>query len=443
MKKTWIFIVLGLVVVAAIVVSLVFLLGDSEDGEEGRSISVSKVSYTKVTGMRIKKDGNVIDIVRTGDGWEYRNNKDAELDQDSMEAALTMVCYLYAKEKLFDAVEDLSVYGLDDPVMQVEIDLNDGTTMTFGFGAYTSARDGVFMKYSGSDAIYVYDLDSYSILERAARALRDLSIDIDADKLVKVEIMRTSGPRVPITMEKIPEGASVGLETWMLSSPFTAIANAQAVSLVQTFFAAPRYSAFVSDEEAGVYGFGDSSAYIYLEEAGGKSVRILIGDRTGSGRYYCMEEGRHGVYELASGFEALLEMETPNIIPSALFPVTTEQTADVFITMGEVSYELLEKDGGYALNGRMLTKETVDKLYTYLSELTFSGIAGETDMSSGPEATIRLKRGGNELTYGFHRYMNDFYAVELNRSGTVSGYIKAKNLAILISAFAEAAQPAS
>ena len=83
MKKTWIFIVLGLVVVAAIVVSLVFLLGDSEDGEEGRSISVSKVSYTKVTGMRIKKDGNVIDIVRTGDGWKYRNNKGAELDQDA------------------------------------------------------------------------------------------------------------------------------------------------------------------------------------------------------------------------------------------------------------------------------------------------------------------------------------------------------------------------
>ena len=168
-----------------------------------------------MTGMRIKKDGCVIDIVRSGDAWEYRNNEDAELDQDSMEAALTMVCYLYAKEKLFDAVEDLSVYGLDEPAMQVEIDLDDGTTMTFGFGAYTSARNGVFMKHSGSDAVYVYDLDSYSILENAAKALRDLSIDIDADKFVKIEILRTSGPRVPITMEKIPEGAGVGLETWM------------------------------------------------------------------------------------------------------------------------------------------------------------------------------------------------------------------------------------
>jgi hypothetical protein len=443
LKKTWIFIALGLVVVAAIVFSLVFLLGDSEGDEEGSSISVSKVSYTRVTGMRIKKDGCVIDIVRSGDAWEYRNNEDAELDQDSMEAALTMVCYLYAKEKLFDAVEDLSVYGLDEPAMQVEIDLDDGTTMTFGFGAYTSARDGVFMKHSGSDAVYVYDLDSYSILENAAKALRDLSIDIDADKFVKIEILRTSGPRVPITMEKIPEGAGVGLETWMLSSPFTAIANAQAVSLVQTFFASPRYSAFVSEEEADVYGFSDSSAYIYLEELGGKSVRILIGGRSDSGRYYCMEEGRDGVYELASGFESLLEMETPNIIPSALFPVTTEQTADVFIEMGDVSYELLEKSGGYTLNGKALTLDAAQKLYTYLSELTFSGIAGETDTSRGPEATIRLKKGGNELTYGFHRYMNDFYAVELNRSGTVSGYFKAKNLAILITVFAEAAQSPS
>lgn len=435
---------MGVVVLAAIAGSLVFLLGDSGDDNAGSSsISVSKVSYTKVTGMRITKDGSVIDIVRAGDAWEYRNNEDAGLDQDSMEAALTMVCYLYAKEKLFDAVEDLAVYGLDDPAMLVEIDLNDGTAMSFGFGAYTSARDGVFMKYSGSDAIYIYDLDSYSILENAARALRDLSIDIDADKLVKIEIMRTSGPRVPITMEKIPDGASVGLESWMLSSPFTAIANAQAVSLVQTFFASPRYSSFLSDTGADEYGFGDSPAYIYLEESGGKSVKILIGGRLDSGRYYCMEEGRDGVYELASGFEALLEIETPNIIPSALFPVTAEHTADVSIAAGGVSYELLEEGGGCTLNGRVLATDAVEKLYAYLSGLTFSGIAGETDTSRGPDATIRLKKGGNELSYGFYRYMNDYYAVELNGSGTVSGYIKAQNLAILISAFAEAAQAAS
>lgn len=123
--------------------------------------------------------------------------------------------------------------------------------------------------------------------------------------------------------------------------------------------------------------------------------------------------------------------------------MTAEHTADVSIAAGGVSYELLEEGGGCTLNGRVLATDAVEKLYAYLSGLTFSGIAGETDTSRGPDATIRLKKGGNELSYGFYRYMNDYYAVELNGSGTVSGYIKAQNLAILISAFAEAAQAAS
>lgn len=437
-KKTWIFIITGTLVFAGIVAALVFLLNKPAEPDNASAVSVLKVSSDSVVSMKITGDGNAIDLVKTDNVWHYRNDPNNGIDQSSTESALTMVCYLYAREKLFDNSDNLSAYGLQPPKMQVEIGLNDGSAMSFSFGDYTSARDGVFMKHSGSDAVYIYDLDSYSILEKAAKAMKDLSVDINAENLKKIEIMRTSGARETITMVRIPEDKRVGMESWMLTSPFTAIANSQAVNLVKTFFASPRYSAYVGDVVLPEYGFSDSSAYISLDEAGGKSVSITIGGKTEGGRYYCMEEGRSGVYELASGFDSLLEIDTAHLIPSSLFPVSAETPADITIDGEGVSYSLRKTDNThYTINEHDLSQQAVDALFEYISEFYFSGIAEGMDPAGDPALSITLRNNGNMLEYSFYPYRKDFYAIELNRSGNVSGYVKAENLSILMAAFQE------
>ncbi len=434
-KKTWIFIITGALVFAGIVVALIFLLGKPAETGNAGAISVAKIPSDNVIGLKITEGDGVVDLIKTDNVWHYRDGS-GDIDQGSTESALTMVCYLYAQELLFEKVDDLSAYGLEPPAMQVEIEMNDGTGMAFSFGSYTSGRDGVFMKYSGSDAVYVYDLDSYSILEKAAKAMRDLSIDINMNNLGKIEIMRTSGERETISMERIPEDRRVGMESWMLTSPFTAIANSQAVDLVKAFFASPRYSAYVGDEVLDEYGFSDSSAYIYLEQADEKSVRINIGKKLENGRYYCMEEGRDGVYELASGFDSLLEIDTANLIPTALFPVSSDTPANVTVNNENTFYKLEKNsDEHYSINGTGLSQEAIDILFRYISEFKFSGIAADADLADGPAITITVENQENTLVYNFYSYRKDFYAVELNDSGTVSGYVKAENLGILIAAF--------
>jgi hypothetical protein len=242
-------------------------------------------------------------------------------------------------------------------------------------------------------------------------------------------------------MEMIPADKKVGMESWLLTSPFTAIANAEAVTLVKSFFASPRYSAYVGDQARDEYGLNSPSGYIYLEQTDGKSVKILVGNRMESGRYYCTEEGRDGIFELASGFDSLFEIETSNIFPSSVFPVSAEQTADVTIDIGTASYQLVENSGqSFSLNGKVLSDDAAQTLYGYLSQLQFGGVADNADISGEPDVTITLKSGANKLVFGFYGYRNDYFAVELNGSGTASGYIKAEHLAVLVSAFSEAAK---
>ena len=442
-RRSGILLAVGVAVLAVLVIAAVFLFRQDGDTEKERSaIKISQISSSEVTAMRItEENGHVVEVEKREDGWYYPGEESMSLDQSNMESALTVVCYLFAQGVVKDHAEDLSVYGLEPANMKVEYTLQDGTQHWVAFGVYTSDRKNVFMNCSGSDEVYLYALDSYSILERATQEMTDLTINISADRLSRIEIMRSTG-KDPVVMERIPEEERVGMETWLLTSPFTAVANAEAVNLVKAFFASPRYAAYASAEEEEGQGFSSSQAYIRLTEEDGHEVTIHAGGQLESGRYYCTEEGRDGVYELAAGFESLLEIKDENLRPSTILPFTEDTSISIREGSGNDGDPmfLLENNGAgeYNINGSILSKDNAEMLFGYLEKFAYSGLAQDAVIQGGPDYTVELLGGENRLTYAFYPYKNDFYAVELNGSGTAGGYVKAENLKILIAAFERA-----
>lgn len=441
-KRNGILLAVGVIILAVLVLAMVFLLRQDKDTKGASAIKISQTNSSEVTAMRITEDdGHVVEVEKREDGWYYPGEENTSLDQSNMESALTVVCYLFAQGTVKDPAEDMSVYGLDPARMKVEYTLQDGTQHWVAFGSYTSDRQNVFMTCSGSEELYLYDLDSLSILERATQEMTDLTIDISADRVSRIEIMRASG-KDPVVMERIPEEERVGMETWLLTSPFTAIANAEAVNLVKAFFASPRYAAYASAEAEEEQGLSDSHAYIRLTEEDGHEVTIHVGNRLESGRYYCAEDGRDGVYELAAGFESLLEIKDENLRPSTILPFTAENSVSIQRGSGDSDdvLFLLENTGPeeYNVNGKNLSEENQKTLTEYLTNFAYNGLAQDAVISGEPDYKVVLHRGERQLVYTFYPYKNDFYAVELNGSGTAGGYVKAENMEILAAAFERA-----
>ena len=441
-KKKRTSLIIALAVLAVLVAATVYLfLSEPEKKEDPAAIKVSQISSSTVTSMRIiEEDGHVVEVEKRADGWYYPGETETALDQSNMESALTIVCYLFAKGTVEGHAEDLSVYGLDPARMRVEYTLEDGSEHWVAFGGYSSDRESIYMCYEGSDEVYLYAPDSYSILERAAAEMTDLSIGISADALAKIEMMRISGKK-PVIMEKIPEEARVGMESWMLREPFGSIANAEAVNLVKAFFSPARYAAYAAAEATKEHGFDESQAYLYLEEEDGTSVRIEIGAQTENGRYYCREEGREGVYELAAGFSTLLTVKDENLIPSVLFPTNEEYPAELIVERdGEIIYIAKPEGNRYNINDTQIDEEQTKIVLQYIQNFACSGIAGEKTPGEDAEYVITLKNGDRELQYSFYTYKNDFLAVETERAGNTGGYVKKTNMETLLSVLEKASK---
>ena len=441
-KKKRTLLIGALAVLAALIATTVYLfLTEPEKKEDPSAIKVSQISSSAVTSMRIiEEDGHVVEVEKRENGWFYPGETETALDQSNMESALTIVCYLFAKGTVPGHSEDLSVYGLDPARMRVEYTLDDGSEHWVAFGGYSSDRESIYMCYEGSDEVYLYAPESFTILERAAAEMTDLGIDISADDLVKIEMMRISGKK-PVIMEKIPEDARVGMESWMLRSPFTAVANAEAVNLVKAFFSPARYAAYAAAEATEEHGFDNSQAYLYLEEEDGKSVRIEIGAQTENGRFYCREEGREGVYELAAGFSTLLTVKDENLVPTVLFPTNEEYPAELIIEQNGTRIFVAKPEGNrYNINDVQIDEEKSKIVYQYIQNFAYSGIAGADLPGEDPQYVITLKNEDRELQYSFYTYKNDFLAVETEHAGDTGGYVKKANMETLLSVLEKASK---
>lgn len=133
------------------------LFGD-EDGEaqsEAETISVYRTDSAEIIGMQFDADGASHTFTFASDEWQDATGADRPLEQSSMDALATVCANWTAKRVVSDHPESLAEYGLDEPVLRIQLTLRDGSSVTLLIGDYSEAGEGDYLSVSGSDTVYL------------------------------------------------------------------------------------------------------------------------------------------------------------------------------------------------------------------------------------------------------------------------------------------------
>lgn len=133
------------------------LFGD-EDGEaqsEAETISVYWTDSAEIIGMQFDADGASHAFTFASDEWQDATGADRPLEQSSMDALATVCANWTAKRVVNDHPESLAEYGLDEPVLRIQLTLRDGSSVTLLIGDYSEAGEGDYLSVSGSDTVYL------------------------------------------------------------------------------------------------------------------------------------------------------------------------------------------------------------------------------------------------------------------------------------------------
>ncbi len=150
---------LCLVIIAAIAVALITLKEEAEEETE-ETIYVLNVRESQIKKFRYAytNDDDVscdYTFVLKDDVWYYEDDLDFPVAQTTFEENVISNFASIEAGRYIEDPDDLSLYGLDDPVFTCVITLTDGTEVTITCGDYNEAVSAFYAKCSLDDGVYM------------------------------------------------------------------------------------------------------------------------------------------------------------------------------------------------------------------------------------------------------------------------------------------------
>lgn len=158
-KKRLLLLVL-ILVLAIVAFIMVSKMPEEEAAEETVTYTVTDLDAEAVNKLTFTNETGTYTFTKADDVWSYEGDKTLDIDEDAVQTMISKVASL-TSENCMEQVEDLSLYGLDEP--EITILVSDGiTSYTLFIGDYNNVTYTQYLCLE-NDMETVYTTTSYQI----------------------------------------------------------------------------------------------------------------------------------------------------------------------------------------------------------------------------------------------------------------------------------------
>src|SRR5580704_15736477 len=180
----------------------------------------------QVTSIRIAKTGTEpVTVAKVGDHWQVsaadKAPKPLAADQDAVASLTSAVSPLTSDRLIDEHPQSLATFGLDAPVLTVEITTKDGKTQRLLFGSDTVSGAGTYVKLDSDPKVYTVLAATKTTFDKSVNDLRDKRLLLlNADKIISVTLT-AKGPAVEFSKNSGGD--------WQITKPMPYRADSAAV----------------------------------------------------------------------------------------------------------------------------------------------------------------------------------------------------------------------
>ena len=388
-KKQGRVLLLGVIVLAALLV-VYFVMDYQQQKEEEASqteaevlelpVSVTDEEFAKVS---IKTAENTMTFVRETQEdatvWVYEEDPEFPLNTTLVNTKI-MSLTDPGITRILEDPEDISEYGLDDPLFEVKVEKTDGSSYVLYVGDKNTTNNDYYLMVEGYEEIFTFDggmvgalnIDPYDVATG-----EDLTA-VDETTITRFVIEQESG-----TYE-FSSDEETGLVWTMISPDGTESAvDSTALDNLKEDVAGLGFDTFIDykGEDLAQYGLDEPKAVITIEavetevveieaetkeaesESDGeteteteaepeteiitveKKVVLLVGDTNENGSYYVKEEGRSQVHLIgASELEAVLNIQRVDYVETYITDIPFTNFKSLKVTYAGETKEFVKEE---------------------------------------------------------------------------------------------------
>ena len=246
-----------------------------------------RLRYVSRVGASRRQALQIIVCEKEGFKWKLVEPTTAKADTDAVEKIISDVKDLRIERFVAEAPDDLSVYGLSQPQIEVIMSLDKDRTLLIG------RKEGslVYAKTGSDDPVFMVNAEIIDKLRKQPADLRDRTITAFDRKAV--EKLELEYPEHSIIIEKRADESQpeAGEKVWGITEPIKAKADESQIDEVLQRLHELKVARFVSDEgqPAAVehaaslfkYGLTEPRIRVIIFSSGSEPNTLLVGKEAG------------------------------------------------------------------------------------------------------------------------------------------------------------------
>ena len=449
-----------------------------EAGEEvaSESITLTSIDSDTLASMQWEYNGEAITLSYSDEQWSYNEDSDFPLDQSIAEAMASAVINVSATRKLED-IEDISEYGLKEPVSTIKVACDDGSETNFKIGNINNSTGEYYVQLNEEDTVYTVDSTLYTAFSYGLYDLIDMEELPLISDITSFKVVSQDKAYELVNIEDSSDISYTNDYYWFLkeaNKELKAIDEYKAESLQGqitslSWVECVAYNAEQKDLEE--YGLDNPEitvniTYIITEtvdtgetDDDGNAItetkeeevnfKLLIGDSE-DGYSYAMIDGSDMIYTiLESVSDELKNGSYDTLCPDdvILMDWDTVDSMDITIdgtnhTLGIERTEETDDEGNteevitYYIDGEEADQDLAETFLDSITGLTADGQAEGGELQSSGDVMITFYRNTDnykEMPFILSKYDSSFYLVSFNEEARL--LVNKNDVASLINSF--------
>ncbi len=222
-----------------------------------------------ISRMYIENYDTTFTFEKGPDGWEMKSPVETKAEDNQIDLVLTSIQNADIERVVEDSAADLATYGLDDPLVKLQIGTESTLLDTICLGHHNPTQSFVYARLSGQRKVLLLPQTIFSNASKKVLAFRDKSVmDFEKDDVTRMTIKRKDDTLV---FERVGD-------KWFSREPISARADRGKVERVINGMVNLKAREFVSegDENLSMFGLDDPWGRIDLVLKGDLGTESLI-----------------------------------------------------------------------------------------------------------------------------------------------------------------------
>ncbi|MEO8099568.1 MAG: DUF4340 domain-containing protein [Acidobacteriota bacterium] len=365
-----------------------------------------------ITRMELEHRGEPATVVVKDDGgkWSITAPSALPADQPSIHSVATGIANLTSDHIVDENAKDLAGYGLEPPLLAVQVTMKDGKVHRLRIGDETPDKSGTYASVDGSARLYSMSPFSKAVFDKRARDLREKHLlGFAADKLTRVELNVAGKPPL--------EFGRSGESLWQMLKPRPLRADASQVEELVRLLHDAEMDVAIDDKDAAT-GFNSGKPVATAKVTGAEGVLTLEVRQAGM-NYFAKSSTVPGLFKVNSDVGKGVTKTLEDFENKKLFDFAFDEVSKVeYKSKSEL--KPFEKNGtDWISNGRTMDSVSVQNLIDKLRDLSATSL--DTAAMKMPEIEISVvsKAGVRTEKVSIAPQRDDFLA---RREGEPSVY---------------------